>query len=150
MRIRGTSVSLPTRGRDRPKCRFGLTDRNGRREWLRLLGVTGSTAKFIFACQRHFSHKVRGGRILYRWAVPDINLRVCSPPVTVDRENYLGSIIEADILVDRNTQESVIELGVEDFQPVLASPKEAERASTSNIVEDSLEESLPPASHDEA
>ncbi|XP_017469534.1 PREDICTED: uncharacterized protein LOC108361430 [Rhagoletis zephyria] len=160
MSIGMSFICIPSVGRNDQKPIFQLTDQNGRRKWLQLLGVVGPTAKHIFACQRHFSHQMRSSRGLHKWAVPDINLRLYSPAVTASRENEItdrhvsgslvedvqgvievgvedfqpsfDSIIEIDSEILDSSADPVIELGVEDFLPIPFSPEAADSASTSN------------------
>ncbi|XP_017465131.1 PREDICTED: uncharacterized protein LOC108358359 [Rhagoletis zephyria] len=160
MSIGMSFICIPSVGRNDQKPIFQLTDQNGRRKWLQLLGVVGPTAKHIFACQRHFSHQMRSSRGLHKWAVPDINLRLYSPAVTASRENEItdrnvsgslvedvqgvievgvedfqpsfDSIIEIDSEILDSSADPVIELGVEDFLPIPFSPVAADSASTSN------------------
>ncbi len=77
---------------------------NRRKCWLRRLGVSErfneETPKHIFACERHFSEKMRHAKKLRPRAVPDINL-----------------IVEPTFNASNSFFENPIELGFEDFAP---------------------------------
>ncbi|XP_049316747.1 uncharacterized protein LOC125779428 [Bactrocera dorsalis] len=109
------------------------TDLERRKCWLNRLGVSDETPKNIFACERHFSAKMRLEKRLRSGAVPDINLKV-----------------EPTFHVPNSELKNTILLGLEDFAPqveeAVSNAQNASRQlflSIQNEIEDEILEPLP-------